>query len=115
MHLVDAFIQSDLQCIQAIICFFISMCVPCESNPQPFALLTQCSTTEPQEHRGANSSGVKKVTNYPPPPLIINNKSKESCFRFEIRLFCLPHLQIILLVLRKNSVGKIDLFFLKNI
>ncbi len=29
---------------------FISMCVPWESNPQPFALLTQCSTTEPQEH-----------------------------------------------------------------
>ncbi len=26
------------------------MCVPWESNPQPFALLTQCSTTEPQEH-----------------------------------------------------------------
>ncbi len=29
---------------------FISMCVPWELNPQPFALLTQCSTTEPQEH-----------------------------------------------------------------
>ncbi len=42
-----------------------------------------------------------------------NNKSKESCFRFEIRLFCLPHLQIILLVLRKNSFGKIAFFFLK--
>ncbi len=25
-------------------------CVPWELNPQPFALLTQCSTTEPQEH-----------------------------------------------------------------
>ncbi len=30
--------------------FLISICVPWESNPQPFALLTQCSTTEPQEH-----------------------------------------------------------------
>ncbi len=30
--------------------FFISMCVPWELNPQPFALLTQCTTTEPQEH-----------------------------------------------------------------
>ncbi len=30
--------------------FFITMCIPWESNPQPFALLTQCSTTEPQEH-----------------------------------------------------------------
>ncbi len=26
------------------------MCVPWELNPQPFALLTQCSTTDPQEH-----------------------------------------------------------------
>ncbi len=26
------------------------MCVLWESNPQPFVLLTQCSTTEPQEH-----------------------------------------------------------------
>ncbi len=30
--------------------FIISMCVPWELNPQPFALLTLCSTTEPQEH-----------------------------------------------------------------
>ncbi len=30
--------------------FIISMCVPWESNPQPFALLMQCSTTEAQEH-----------------------------------------------------------------
>ncbi len=29
---------------------FITMCVPWELNPQPFALLTQCSTTEPHEH-----------------------------------------------------------------
>ncbi len=50
LHLSDAFIQSDLQWIQAIHFFFISMCVPWELNPQPFALLTQCSTTEPQEH-----------------------------------------------------------------
>ncbi len=34
MHLADAFIQSDLQCIQAIH-FFVSMCVPWELNPQP--------------------------------------------------------------------------------
>ncbi len=48
MHLADAFIQSDLQCIQVI--HLLSMCVPWELNPQPFVLLTQCSTTEPQEH-----------------------------------------------------------------
>ncbi len=49
MHFADAFIQSDLQDIQVII-FFVIMCVPWELNPQPFALLTQCSTTEPQQH-----------------------------------------------------------------
>ncbi len=43
MHLAEAFIQSDLQYIQVIH-------VPWELNTQPFALLTQCSTTEPQEH-----------------------------------------------------------------
>ncbi len=48
MHLADAFIQSDLQYIQAI--HVVSICVRWELNPQPFALLTQCSTTEPQEH-----------------------------------------------------------------
>ncbi len=52
LHLADGFIQSDLQSIQAIhfYFFFISICVPWELNPWPFALLTQCSTTEPQEH-----------------------------------------------------------------
>ncbi len=45
MHLADAFIQSE-----SGYTFFISMCVTWELNPQPFALLTQCSTTEPQEH-----------------------------------------------------------------
>ncbi len=49
MHLADAFIQSDLQ-LHSGYTFFISMCVPWESNPQPFALLTQCSTTEPHRN-----------------------------------------------------------------
>ncbi len=34
-HLADGFIQSDLQCIQAIHIFFVSTCAPRESNPQP--------------------------------------------------------------------------------
>ncbi len=38
-----AFIQSDLQVIHVL-----SVCVLWELNPQPFALLTQCSTTEPR-------------------------------------------------------------------
>ncbi len=37
--------------------FFISMCVPWELNPQPFALLTQFSITEPQE-RESNAKYV---------------------------------------------------------
>ncbi len=59
MHLADAFIQSDLQCIQAID-FFISMCVPWELNPQRFALLTQCSTTEPQEQ----ATGTSRLSSF---------------------------------------------------
>ncbi len=47
MHLADAFIQSDL--VHSGYTFFVSMCVSWELNPQPFALLTQCSNTEPQE------------------------------------------------------------------
>ncbi len=45
MHLADTFIQSDLQCIQVI--HILSVCV---FEPTTFALLTQRSTTEPQEH-----------------------------------------------------------------
>ncbi len=45
MHLADVFIQSDLQLHSGYT--FSLVCVPWESNPQPFALLTQCSTTEP--------------------------------------------------------------------
>ncbi len=53
MHLADAFIQSDLQ-LHSGYTLIVSTCVPWELNPQPFALLTQCSTTEPHrntEHR----------------------------------------------------------------
>ncbi len=49
MNLASAFIQSDLHCIQAIH-FFCQYVCSLGMNPQPFALLTQCSTTEPQEH-----------------------------------------------------------------
>ncbi len=50
MHLADAFIQSDLQLHSGYT--FSLVCVPWESNPQPFALLTQCSTTEPHRNTG---------------------------------------------------------------
>ncbi len=48
MHLADAFIQSDLQLHSGYT--FSLVRVPWESNPQPFAQLTQCSTTEPQRN-----------------------------------------------------------------
>ncbi len=41
MHLADAFIQSDLEYIQAIH-FFVSMCVPWELNPQPSKSFSHC-------------------------------------------------------------------------
>ncbi len=46
MHLADAFIQSDLQCIQAIHFFFYQHVCSLGIEPTTFALLTQCSTTE---------------------------------------------------------------------
>ncbi len=49
MHLADAFIQSDLQCIQAIHLYCQYLC-SLGIEPTTFALLTQYSTTEPQEH-----------------------------------------------------------------
>ncbi len=42
MHLADAFIQSDLQCIQAIH-FFCQYVCSLGIEPTTFALLTQCS------------------------------------------------------------------------
>ncbi len=50
MHLDRRFYPKRLtSCIQGNT-VFISMRVPWESNPQPFALLTQCSTTEPHRN-----------------------------------------------------------------
>ncbi len=49
MHLADAFIQSVLQCTQVIHLYYQHVC-SLGIEPTTFALLTQCSTTEPQEH-----------------------------------------------------------------
>ncbi len=58
MHLADAFIQSDLQCIQAIHLYCQYVCF-LGVEPTTFALLTQCSTTEPQEHTTTNGLCIK--------------------------------------------------------
>ncbi len=42
-HLADAFIQSDLQCIQVIHIFFCQYMCSLGIEPTTFALLTQCS------------------------------------------------------------------------
>ncbi len=48
MHLANAFIQSDLQGIQVIHLLYVcSLGI----EPMTFALLTQCSTTEPREDK----------------------------------------------------------------
>ncbi len=45
MHLADAFIQSDVQWIH-----FCQYVCSLGIEPTTFSVLTQCSTTEPQEH-----------------------------------------------------------------
>ncbi len=57
MHLADAFIQSDLQCIQAI--HFFSMCVPWELNLQP--LHCYCNAL-PLSHRNTKFRWALFVT-----------------------------------------------------
>ncbi len=49
LYLSDAFIQSDLQCTFRLYICIVSVC-SLGIEPTTFALLTQCSTTEPQEH-----------------------------------------------------------------
>ncbi len=47
MHLADALSKAT---VYSGYTFVMSMCVPWKLNPQPFALLMQCSTTETQQH-----------------------------------------------------------------
>ncbi len=64
---------------------FISMCVPWESNPQPFALLTQCSSTEPHIHThtlcvSANHAGEQNFR-YVQPDCVNNRPVKQYIVR----------------------------------
>ncbi len=65
MHLVDVFIQSDFlhSSYTFLFIFCQYVCVPWELNQQPFVLLTQCSTTEPQEHYVIQFNNTVVVTN----------------------------------------------------
>ncbi len=84
MHLADAkrlTVHSGYTC-------FITMCVPWESNPQPFALLTQCSTTEPQEplsHR--NTSYENSISE-----CILNVQKVQ--FYYALRTFLLGYVNV---------------------
>ncbi len=40
------------------------MCDSWELNPQPFALLTQCFTTEPQEHKTQHKQTKRQTGKY---------------------------------------------------
>ncbi len=51
-HLADTFIESDLQCIQAIHIYFCQYVCSLGIEPTIFVQPTQCSTTEPQEDDG---------------------------------------------------------------
>ncbi len=45
MHLADAFIQSDLQCIQVTVSTFYQLLLSLGIEPMILALLTPCSTS----------------------------------------------------------------------
>ncbi len=56
---------------------FGSMCVPWELNPQTFALLTQCSTTEPQEHYFCVLG--HRIRNMPQEKFLATSKQLQGC------------------------------------
>ncbi len=49
MHLADAFIQSDLHCIQVTVFTFYQLLLSLGIEPMILALLAPCSTIELQE------------------------------------------------------------------
>ncbi len=57
---------------------FLSVCVPWELNPQTFALLTQCSTTEPQKHSNMYTSKYIGMYN-----VRLNRSWRSSTFKNE--------------------------------
>ncbi len=76
MHFADAFIQSDLQYIQVIHFFYQYVC-SLGIEPTTFALLTQCSTTEPQDY------GLEINLTYKLPEIgmcILLNRHLPRCF-----------------------------------
>ncbi len=54
------------------------MCVPWELNPQPYVLLTQCSTTEPQEQGNTKDylSYIFRQKKHKPVPMLIHFKGE---------------------------------------
>ncbi len=60
MHLADAFIQATYSAFRLYM-FYHYVC-SLGIEPTTFALLTQCSTTEPQEHRNNSTLCMSFVT-----------------------------------------------------
>ncbi len=84
MHLADAFIQSDLQCIQAIHVFSVRI------EPTTFVLLTQCSTTEPQEHYIPSTLGLILHTVDSQKSVIVGKTSVVENRNYNECIFCVP-------------------------
>ncbi len=61
-YLADTFIQSNLQCYSGYTFFFCQYVCSLGIEPTTFALLTQCSTTEPQEHKFKVSLGFSLLS-----------------------------------------------------
>ncbi len=72
---------------------FISMCVPWESNPQPFALLTQCSTTEPH-------------SNIPDKPYGLTDSSTEQISLHRLDTFIFKYINIYIQQISSFSSAK---------
>ncbi len=61
MHLADAFIQSDLHCIQATVLHFYQLLLSLGTEPMILALLAPCSTFELQERNFMSSVAFKSL------------------------------------------------------
>ncbi len=102
MHLSDA--------LHSGYTFIISISVSWESNPQPYTLLTQCSTTEPQEHVFCVGNMHKLIVTYIITSLnfhdnIQHQQSKDWCL-WDFVMF----LKEVTIYLIKNSVKYVILW-----
>ncbi len=102
MQLADAFIQSDLQ-LHSGYTFSLVSVFP-GNRTQPFALLTQCSTTEP--HRNILIKYILKLTKLT--LTIITLRLWVDIFIYNLYIFTISFLSIVLCNLKKTEDRKIQ-------